>query len=510
MKKRLLHPWVWVLGVVVVSIAVLWPLVHSGYYVSDDGEWMVIRLSAFYQSLSSGQFPVRFLGRLNNSYGYPVANFLYPGFLYIGSLLHVAGVSFPDAVKLIMGMSVVGGALFVFFALRNQHGNHAGFFGAVSFLCAPYLLYDLYHRGSVGEVFAMLPATALIYGLSAGVFWLIPPALAILLISHNTTALIIGTVFVLLVLTKKRPLRFAWHILLGFGMAAFFWIPAVFEQSYIQFGTAAATVSDPLQYFVSFPHAMLLGIPTVLSIVVLFGLKRKHSAWDMMICLLIVFGYCMALPLSAAVWRIPILTKLVQFPYRFLIIPVVLGPWVIAQVWQQLKGWRKAALFGVFVMLWLQFILLQESSIQFVNRPIGYYTTNEGTTTVANEYMPVWVSETPKQRMADMIDVISGNVNLVTRRFSRAVISTTVIAKTEGIVQINKVYYPGWRVAIDGVPVQIDYENSFGFMRVAVPEGTHHMKAAFRETPFRLTADVISVLSVIVYLVLVRKLQKST
>ncbi|MEK7065711.1 MAG: hypothetical protein AAB961_01850, partial [Patescibacteria group bacterium] len=84
----------WYILVILVSLFVLWPLLRSGFYISDDGEWMVIRLSAFYQSLAEGQFPVRFLGRLNYSYGYPVANFLYPGFLYIGSILRFIGFSF--------------------------------------------------------------------------------------------------------------------------------------------------------------------------------------------------------------------------------------------------------------------------------------------------------------------------------------------------------------------------------------------------------------------------------
>ncbi|MBI5019227.1 hypothetical protein HZB58_03065 [Candidatus Gottesmanbacteria bacterium] len=76
-RRRL--PVIWpVLLIGIALFAVLYPLMRPGFFVSDDGEWMIIRLSAFYQSLADGQFPVRYLGRLNNSYGYPVANFLYP------------------------------------------------------------------------------------------------------------------------------------------------------------------------------------------------------------------------------------------------------------------------------------------------------------------------------------------------------------------------------------------------------------------------------------------------
>src|SRR5260221_3259517 len=104
---------------IVACVFMLSPLLRPGFPVTDDGNWMIIRLSAFYQSWREGQFPVRFLGRLNNSYGYPVSNFLYPGYLYIGSVLHVLGLSFQNAVKVIVVGSIIGGAIALFLWLRH-------------------------------------------------------------------------------------------------------------------------------------------------------------------------------------------------------------------------------------------------------------------------------------------------------------------------------------------------------------------------------------------------------
>lgn len=508
MKKRSDFPGLWILGIVAASLLILWPLFHGGYYVSDDGEWMVIRLSAFYQSLTSGQFPVRLLGRLNNSYGYPVANFLYPGFLYLGSVLHLLGLSFPDAVKGIMGVAVLGSALFIYFALRKRFGSLASYVGTVSFLYAPYLGYDLYHRGSVGEVLAMLPASMLMFGISTGAYWLIAPALAFLIVSHNTIALIFGLAFAALLLVQKRPQRFLWHILLGAGIAAFFWIPAILERTFVRFDTV--TVSDPSQYFISIPHALMLGIPTILSLALLLRTRTKHTGYDVVLLGIIVLGYFMALPVSAFLWRVPILSKIVQFPYRFLILPVVLGPWVIARVSDTMKGWKRIWLILIFGSLWLIPLGLEEAAITFVDRPIGYYTTNEGTTTVADEYMPRWVSEKPKQRSLDTVDVVKGDANLSARRFPKETIDATINVKEDGIIQINKVYYPGWGVTIDGVRAPIDYQNAFGFMRISVPTGIHEVRAAFRETPERFMADMVSLLSMLCYFIFVRRLQKNT
>src|SRR3989339_992755 len=137
MKRIQFHHSIWIFLIIVLVIIVLYPLLKSGFIVTDDGDWMIIRLSAFYQSLREGQFPVRFLGRLNNSYGYPVANFMYPGFLYIGSFLHAMGLSFIDSVKAIFAGSLAGAAFFLYGWLRKYFRPFSSTAGAIGFIFLP-------------------------------------------------------------------------------------------------------------------------------------------------------------------------------------------------------------------------------------------------------------------------------------------------------------------------------------------------------------------------------------
>ena len=116
---------------VLLSIPAVLGLFHKGFPLTDDGNWMVIRFSAFYETLRSGQFPVRFLMRLNNGYGYPVANFLYPLFMYLGSLIHVLRFSFVDTIKIILGISLVSSSVFCFLWLRKIFDNLASLVGSV-------------------------------------------------------------------------------------------------------------------------------------------------------------------------------------------------------------------------------------------------------------------------------------------------------------------------------------------------------------------------------------------
>jgi len=507
MKKRADRQWFFIVCIVVASVVVLWPLLQRGLYISDDGEWMVIRLSAFYQSLASGQFPVRFLGRLNHSYGYPVSNFLYPGFLYIGSLLHIAGFSFIDAVKLILALSVIGASFLTYFALRKSISPFDSCIGAVSLLFSPYLLYDLYVRGSVGEVLSLVPASGLLYALSVGSLWIVSPLIGFLILSHNTMALLFGAVYIVLFIVRYGCIRMFLHAALGFGMAAFFWMPALFERQFVRFD--AVRIAEHSRYFITPETGMLLGVPTLLSIAVIIGRKVKLPFIVLVMCVLTCLSIYMALPASSFLWP-GTLSQYIQFPYRFIMISVVLGPWAVAYAIKGLKRNRRIVLISIFFVLWLYSILSIQNTIRFVDREIGYYTTNEGTTTVADEFMPRWAAEVPRERTQEALEVIDGNVNIASRRFPKESITTTFEAKSRGTIQINKVYYPGWRVAIDDIPVEIDYRNnSFGFMQIQVCEGKHQIKAAFKETPFRFATDVISLISCIVYIAWFRRIQSA-
>src|ERR1700722_1087272 len=124
-KKELLI----ILLLLALSIPAVLPLFHHGFFQTDDGEWMIIRLSAFYQALHDGQFPVRFLQRLNSGYGYPVAEFLYPGSFYLGTILHVIRFGFVNSIKIVLGLSLVGSLIFTYFWLRKLFSEIASAVG---------------------------------------------------------------------------------------------------------------------------------------------------------------------------------------------------------------------------------------------------------------------------------------------------------------------------------------------------------------------------------------------
>ncbi len=484
-----------ILLLIVAGLFLLYPLFKPGFFLSDDGEWMIIRLSAFFQSLRDGQVPVRFLGRLNHVYGYPVANFLYPGFLYIGSVIHALGFSFVDSVKIILAGSVMGSSVLAFLWLRVYFSSFAGLFGALSFLFAPYLVFDLYTRGSVGEIFALLPATASFYAIASKKYWLLAPAAALLIVGHNSLALLFFPYIILYLLSQRQPYRL-WHLVLSLGMAAFFWIPAIVERQYVQFDLVS--VSKFSEYFLKGGDLILLGPLFLLGFVGLF-LKKQVPEVGRLHAGVFTCASFMALSMSAVVWNILPIAPIVQFPYRFLAVALVAGSYLVAALVDRRPLRFQLGFLVVAVFVWLVTVVPRVVSVPRVDRENGYYTTNEATTTVADEYMPRWVRVKPTQRTLSKLSIVKGLGAATLTRLSTRRLEAHVTLQTYSTIQLSLIYYPGWGVLVDDVPVPIRYANERGLVEFDVPEGSHRIVAAFRETPLRLLADALSVASAIGY-----------
>jgi len=488
-----------ILFLIVVALIILSPIFRPGMLVTDDGNWMVIRLTAFFQSFREGQFPVRFLGRLNQSYGYPVANFLYPGFLYIGSVLHAIGLSFQNSVEAIVVGSVLMGVVGMFLWLRLSFSKLASIAGALSYLFMPYFLFDIFKRGSIGEVLVLGLMPIALYAVESKNKWLLPPVLAVLAISHNTLAAFFVPMLLVYIVLKKY-----WSLLpqfvFGFGMSLFFWLPAFFERGYVNFDTTV--ISNPGAYFTMSNALIVSSFPFfIAALYVAFKkpmIKKKETIFFLM---LTVMSTYFATRGSAFFWRIADFVKFIQFPFRWLSCMVIAAPWIVAAALDKTK--RGVAtiitICGVlfFTAIWGTQYLSSESIIQ----PEGYFTTNEATTTVHDEYMPRWASKQMSTRETKKVEFFMGNGTIEEKMISTQKIDVVIHATEKSIVQINTVYYPGWGAMLDDGPVKIQYDNPYGFMRIMVPAGNHHVYMEFRETPGRFLADVASVVFGVLYVI---------
>ena len=498
MNKKQIVVFLSVIFLLAATLIVLFPILKPGLLVTDDGGWMVVRLSAFFQSLREGQFPVRFLGRLNQSYGYPVANFLYPGFMYIGSALHVLGLSFQASVEAIVVGSVSIGVVFTYFWLRRIFSNIAALAGACVYLLMPYLLYDIFRRGSVGEILVIGLMPIALFAIESRNKWLLAPAIALLAISHNTLAAFFIPILLGYIVLKKYWSQLL-HFIIGVGMSSFFWLPVLFERRYVAFDTTS--ISNPMSYF-SISHTLILwSIPIGIAILYLLfnkGYKKQNEFWFFVVIAAVSIFF--ASGWSAFLWRISDVVKFVQFPFRWLSLLTVAGPWLVACGINGLKKGKFIVILGITLIFVGNWATAYVGSVSVV-QPEGYFSTNEATTTVQDEYMPLWASKQMSYRANKRMEFFMGRGTITEKKVTTQKIDVVIHAKEESVIQINTVYYPGWGAVLDGVRATILYDNENGLMRIAVPAGDHQLYMEFRETPGRFLADALSAAFGVLYLI---------
>jgi len=486
-----------VILLILISLPSVFPLFGNGFIRTDDADWMVIRFSAFYQALSDGQFPVRWLPRLNHSFGYPVANFLYPGFMYLGVPLKFIGFSFIDSVKIVIAMSMIGSSLFTFFWLAKVFSRFAAFVGAAIYLYLPYHLYDLYERGSVGELLALGVLPFILWQIERRSFVLSAIGIGFLMLSHNTLALLFFFIIIgYMALQSDFTKYFFWYLgvaLIGIGLATFFWFPALYDLSRTVF--FQTQVSHFREYFAQV-SIVGLAVPFVmLSFVFLFLMKsvkeKKHGIAFFVLGIIALF---FSTGLSTLFWEfLPI--SFIQFPFRMLSVVLIslafLTAWVIHAISSEKRQYILAGI--VFLLLFPSFLRLTNVTLHEVNDDI--YATNEGTTTVQNEYMPKYVRLVPSERPDSFVFLNDEPLPIMLRPTTD--VSFTVTTNKPSFLTYNQLYFPGWVATVDGENVAIEHEKTGGIIGFQVNQGQHVIHIVFRETLPRILSDIVSLISLV-------------
>lgn len=495
------------IGIIILfSIPAILPLFHAGFFKTDDGDWMVIRFSAFYQALRDGQFPVRFLPRLNFDYGYPVANFLYPGFMYLGTPIHLLGFGFVSTIKIILGGSVVFSGIFCFLWLRKLFFQFPAIVGSLLYVYAPYHLYDLYVRGSVGEMLALCIVPFIFWQFERKSIVLSALGLAFLILSHNTLAVLFFPVFFLYGYIRfvgsdsKRFVNLVYTFLLAIGVAAFFWIPAIMDLKYTVF--SKTVVSEWKEYFAFRDMGIwgmgLLLLSGVLLLAYIKISKKKDSTQHILVYLfsgMLFTSLFLNLPVSSVIWEIlPI--SFIQFPFRLLSLQIISVTFLVP-FFLQFFSKKRQYMLGVIVFFLLSspnlFIL---KPLEYSDKGDGFYSTNEDTTTVKREYMPIWVERIPEMRPISKIELQDGRILSQSIRSNQIVLTVSTLNNTN--LGVNTVYFPGWYAKVDGAPVPIMHER--GIIQLVIPKGEHTIEIFWKETPLRTLSNGISIGSILVLL----------
>src|SRR3989344_772202 len=413
--------------VLLFSVPTILPLFRPGFFLSDDGEWMIVRLGAFFEALRSGQIPVRFLINLNYNFGYPLSDFAYPGFLYIGSFFHVLGFGFIDSIKLVIALSLILGSVFTYLFLRKKFDNLPALVGSFVYLYTPYHLFDLYKRGSVGELLAISVIPFLFFQIERRSKFLTAIGVFALILAHNSIALItLPFIFLYAVIINKETIRksivgFLTPFVLGVLMSAFFSIPSAYDLRYIVF--QGLKIADWRLFFADLNIFGISGVAILLLGLLIVYKNRKRRTLKKFFFISIVFYFIiMGTVIGTLLWNI-FPSSFIIFPFRFLsILPIGLAFLSALAISEYKKSTRIALvvfIIGISFYSSLKYLTPQ----RYLDRNDDFYLTNFATTTANDEYMPRWVKEKPSKFVFEKTEIVEGEAKVENVIFSSKTIS---------------------------------------------------------------------------------------
>ena len=517
-----------------------------------DAVFHLYRLAQLERALRHGQLFPRWFPDLGLGYGFPLFNYYAPLSYYLALPLRLLGFSFEATL---LGGFVLGHAalaLGTYLWARDAFGKPAALGAAVLIGYAPYPLLNLHFRGAFAEVWGLAALAWALWALhrlgsrgGRSAFALTALFTAALMLSHNVMALLgmpLLAGYALLLAWQNRAQR--WPALrvflalgLGLGLSAFFWIPALREQSYVQIHQIQ--IYDYREHFVSFgelfsgptptvkgevtpyvPHSVGWILPLLALGALIPGRKALPAAarvqkWALGAACLALLG--MTLPFSAPVWeRLPLLSFM-QFPWRILG-PASLGLAILGGVGlSALPGPSSRylplalAAGGLFALTWLfpPYAPLQPPLTPPNLIRIEYATGGLGTTT-AGDYLPIWVQERPQDELVALYDAAAENDYRIPR-LDESVLpeGARILAADYGLTsarltletpiafraRFHWYYFPGWQARLDRASVPVTPDGPHGLLAVDVPAGQHTLELRFGETPLRRAANALSLVS---------------
>ena len=489
-------------------------------------------MGAWFKALKAGQLPPRWAADLNYGYGTPILIFIYPWPYFLSTCFLSLGFGLVTTFKIVLFSSFFLSGLFIFLALKEFFEDEKkAFLASLFYQFHSFRLIELFVRGAFGEVFTYTFLPLALWGLvkifkgqrEKG-FFLAVLGTSLLILSHNSISLSFFGVLVLFLLIFGRnwQQRLTAGLALGFGLAvtAFYWLPALWERKY--------TYGDLFMkdlYLEHFPSLKQLFLPNffnqswgqVHDIAVQIGLLpllamllaafwfcQKSAGKEKKIFLFSVIIFLASLlimnPVSLPLWqKLPLLRQF-QFSWRFLSLVVLATSLTSISFFRVLKKrtWFYAALAGLVMITSL-----------FYWRPLGFDKIDESdywqyplNTTYFGEADTIWAASPPNEYPEQRIEVVEGRGEIRNLSLSQTSHHFQIEAETEARVLDRTFFFPGWRVFVDGVETEIQFQdpNYRGLLTFRLKPGLHQVEAVFGRTKDRQIAESLSLISLAVIL----------
>lgn len=541
----------------VAIIAALIPFWAPGLPNLGDFLMSVHRIFELNDAASSGILYPRFGINLNFGYTAPLFEYYPPLASYIGLIFNRMGLGFIASAKAVLSLSLLLSGWGVYIYVRHLLKHRlAAFVSAFVYFLSPYLLMVIYERGAVAEslTWAFLPwllwaahryaeVNKRWYGLAVALL------VAMTMLGHNATAMFVIPVAALYVAVLawlardlKALARVAGAFILGVGMGAFYWLPALAEMGLtkaneVMFrgGTSVEANVKPLaelaqstlfhQYagperFRFATWQLLAGAAGALYQII-FWRRRPRILWFwvgiLAFVLLIQFDF------SLPFWQNMPIVRYIQFPWRLyglaaFAIAILFGAFFAGV---RLESWRNAwkpigaaagllALFAWFSLTHLRpdqlplWHVLQESDISrtamWTKGQEGYPLFGDYTLkTLSIDDRGLALSRPSEDPTRLPPTAAPQSIEVRAANPIRYVLD--VNSSQPWTLRLHRPYFPGWQVSANGAPLTTGPGGVAGLVSTEIPAGQYQIVASLEDSPIRRAANLASILSLAIWLI---------
>jgi hypothetical protein len=543
-------------GLILLALPVCIPLFSGSVIWGHDGFVYFPRLVELHQNITHAIAIPRWAPDLGRGAGQPLFVFHPPMIYYFGEFWHLLGFDFVTAMNLACVAIVLLSAVSMFLLASLYFGDAGGLLGAAAYLYVPYFAVDLYVRSAMEE-FATFPFFALaLYGFAAyardrkSKFWLLgAAAFACVLVCHFPAALLFSPLLLAFLgltawMEKSRHLLWkqACGFLLGLGLSAFVWAPALIARRDVAmsraleghgryfdhfvylhqifyspwgYGTSMPGPDDGMSFALGWSHLLLVVVAWIWTSRkpgpgVRPGVRQIDRRF--MRFFAIAGALLCVLMLENALWLWQHITLLqnVLFPWRLLGPVAVCTAVLIAPLGPLLWGLRRWRAAGIAATM--AFLIVPNLSHlhprQLADVDLAFWSPEQLAvrgfeTTTGGEVTPRWMTGLPLYTPV-AATVLSGEA--VIRQLDRTPFtwSSPVNAKVASTIEMNTAWFPGWEVRVDGQPVPAGPGTPGGLITFQVPAGEHAVDAHYGRTSVEHAAAGSSILSLLIALLIAR------
>jgi 6-pyruvoyl-tetrahydropterin synthase-like protein len=480
-------------------------------------------------------------------YGEPRFIFYPPASWVLGTILSAI---FPWRLvsSIYIWLALVAAGLSMFLLARQWFDRRDATYAAVLYAINPYHLTIVYWRSAFAELLAssLLPLLLLLLlradekGRRITVLLALPLAAAWLINAPAAVMVHYSLVLLMIVIAWQRNslkvlVTGSTAVVLGAALAAFYLLPAVYEQGWVNIGEAVSAGSRPLDNFlfvhtpdaehdafnrvISWIAIAEISLTIILTMMAAWAAQRwrwrpRNSAlWA---SLVIWAAVCTVLMLSISnpLWDILPKLRFMQFPWRWLLclgIPFTLLTAMGVRRWTVRLALYLVTL-CVLAFVWQRFQPPwwdTAADLREIQDNVATGTGYEGT----DEYTPAGVDPSSVDKDGPRVTVDGVTVDGVTVDGpARAAIrvleweaeqkSFTAEMSAPDNLALHLFNYPAWRVEVNGRQVQAATREGTGQMLVPVQAGANRVQITFIRTWDRTAGGWISGLAFSLALVL--------